>query len=1240
MSDLTSVTNINEDIPRDQGLKAALDKCALVAKEGYEIAKENNIELLKLIQESAENLDNIKKTAFSDDAKIPGYYNNFIKEVEEANQKLQLLHDDVQTDLQNQKSNLNLFNVVVYGRTKAGKSTLMETLTKGNGQSIGKGAQRTTLDVRGYKWNGLTVFDTPGIAASAEEGREDEKLAYHAAKYADLIIFLFSDDAPQQEEALAFSLLKKMGKPILGVINVKSSSSDRNYSKMRLRDIKKKLTLERLDLIKQQFLELASANGEACENVKFVYTDLHAAFLCNLKEPAELVAQAPELYSLSKFADVEQAIIDEVKNKGSFLQYKTFIDIIYKECLDVKDALITNGLNSGTVAEALNKNLDKLDRMRNRFIEDSQSKIQAFYKNLESDLRREIGWFAEDNYDNKYAGEDWNRLLQKKDIQGRCKRFLEGLGSDCENLLSEFTNEFKEQLTLSLRLNGTNIEGVKISNTLENLQSGIKIATALYAAATLNPVIAVGGFIVSKVFGLFGKSREDKIQDAIWDMEDALSDNIYSIMYKVRDNVDTAFKDGIVEGYLDKAVAQFKKMMLDMHRFEENHLVMAEKLNKELLYNCNINMILRALDTIGQEEYDIANVARIPGEVFLIEWNGDSTITKQNQEKLSALLQEKIIILSDLGDESYFCIEVASRILSLPEECFVYDDDKDIIEFTADCEESYNVCRCYKSLVEQIIGCAVKICPSQYNIDGKATLETESEFYMEWFDPEADFEDPVVQCEIATCYYYGKGIERNYEKAREWNEKSAAQGYYKGILNLGINYYFGNGCEENEEEAERLFKLAVEKTRAAAGKGESEAARSLWFCYWNEFGVECDKNEALKWLRKAAEQGNAKAQFDLGNILNREPDDISDIGDFCEANKWFTLAAEQGNVDAQFELAVNYYQGIGVKEDNDEAFKWFSKAAQQNHAEAWGYLFEMFLNGYGVKADLHKAQTCLMNSANAGDNYSMELLGRAYEDGAYGLNEDFSQAVYWYERAAHKDNLNAIQKLSYLYWAGKGVEPSQAKAYYWGKKAFGNFEEDEIEGYVWWILASIYQTGVQDETVGVDVEWDLNKAREYYHKAAQTGVEDAKALIRQYPWNSPELDLNDPETERCIGNNYYNGNGVEKNYNEMIRWYRYSASQNYGSGTYNLAWCYDNGYGVKKSNKLAQKYYKKAFELSREPAEQGDVKHQFVLGLCYHFGLGVEKSIWDAVEWYEKAAAQGHESAKKNLKSLKGNFYF
>ena len=51
------------------------------------------------------------------------------------------------------------FAITLFGRTTAGKSTLMTILTHGDGSQIGNGSQRTTRDVRTYDYHGLKVTE-------------------------------------------------------------------------------------------------------------------------------------------------------------------------------------------------------------------------------------------------------------------------------------------------------------------------------------------------------------------------------------------------------------------------------------------------------------------------------------------------------------------------------------------------------------------------------------------------------------------------------------------------------------------------------------------------------------------------------------------------------------------------------------------------------------------------------------------------------------------------------------------------------------------------------------------------------------------------------------------------------------------------------------------------------------------------------------------------------------------------
>ncbi len=56
--------------------------------------------------------------------------------------------------------------------------------------------------------------------------------------------------------------------------------------------------------------------------------------------------------------------------------------------------------------------------------------------------------------------------------------------------------------------------------------------------------------------------------------------------------------------------------------------------------------------------------------------------------------------------------------------------------------------------------------------------------------------------------------------------------------------------------------------------------------------------------------------------------------DEAEAVKWYRKAAEQGLATAQFNLGLKYERGEGVAKDHGKADKWLHKAADQGYAPA------------------------------------------------------------------------------------------------------------------------------------------------------------------------------------------------------------------------------------------------------------------------------------------------------------------
>jgi len=118
----------------------------------------------------------------------------------------------------------------------------------------------------------------------------------------------------------------------------------------------------------------------------------------------------------------------------------------------------------------------------------------------------------------------------------------------------------------------------------------------------------------------------------------------------------------------------------------------------------------------------------------------------------------------------------------------------------------------------------------------------------------------------------------------------------------------------------------VASMRKAAEQGDAAAQFKLGRIYYNGKGVPKDAAKAVEWWRKAAEQGNADAQFNLGVAYHTGEGVPKNL---VKAIEWYRKAAEQGDAQAQFNLAVAYDKDEGVPKDAAKAIEWYRKAAEQ-----------------------------------------------------------------------------------------------------------------------------------------------------------------------------------------------------------------------------------------------------------------------------------------------------------------------
>jgi TPR repeat protein len=164
--------------------------------------------------------------------------------------------------------------------------------------------------------------------------------------------------------------------------------------------------------------------------------------------------------------------------------------------------------------------------------------------------------------------------------------------------------------------------------------------------------------------------------------------------------------------------------------------------------------------------------------------------------------------------------------------------------------------------------------------------------------------------------------------------------------------------------------------------------------------VSCGQSESFGTLSRAAEQGDAEAQWTLSARYGTGLD--SPMQDDELAAFWLQKAAEQGLAGAQSDLGLYYDTGRGVPKDYVQAAEWFRKAADQGIWQAQSNLGEMYENGRGVPQDFVQAVAWYRKAAQQGWPSPQYDLAKMYENGR-GVPRDYAEAYKWYSIATTEE---------------------------------------------------------------------------------------------------------------------------------------------------------------------------------------------------------------------------------------------
>lgn len=257
--------------------------------------------------------------------------------------------------------------------------------------------------------------------------------------------------------------------------------------------------------------------------------------------------------------------------------------------------------------------------------------------------------------------------------------------------------------------------------------------------------------------------------------------------------------------------------------------------------------------------------------------------------------------------------------------------------------------------------------------------------------------DPESQFSLGLKYFRGEGKKRDHNEAAKWFLKAARQNHDKSQFQLGIMYEKGIGFKQDTAKARHWYKMAANSglqvakqalsdlktnnlTRVESqqkNKVDSSNPASNVISHDN-LNLDTDQLLSLKSkpifpLLKNATNGDIRAQYEIGLKFLSGNDGVEK--NINQALKWLKVAANNEHTGARLKLGKLYLDGVDVDRDYRTAASWLEKAAFAGDSEAQLTLGDLYKNGQGVEQNSTTAIMWYRKSANQGHTEARKRLG-------------------------------------------------------------------------------------------------------------------------------------------------------------------------------------------------------------------------------------------------------------------------
>jgi len=667
-----------------------LADCAETAREAYKRVFKYQKECEDIILELNNNLDKVASELLN---KKDARYFEFSKALEKvfalqkySNNGLQDLKDSIKI----KRKHLKDFTITLFGRTKAGKSTLRESITKnGDGSTIGLGYLHFTKEAGDYRWKGLRILDTPGVEGYGGE-REAEK-AREVIDQTDVVVFLTTDESQQPGEFDEMERLIEINKPYFVVLNIKDKLTEPVYLKRFFKYKAKIFSKEVIEEHKKRIISETKRIG--IHNVNIIWISALASciaqfaergfnsqnkndFIATIQHPQLqsiikwflnnlTTADAQRLWQLSQIDKVYERIAIEVNTHGKQRRVLTFFDsIIYFIDTIIKMLWQCQREIQAQVRFMLDKKRE-LKNFFDNFIKESNLKIERKCEELFRPIKEWIPGFVDEYFGEKSAQNVLNRELnnEMKKIEKEMNSLIEEIKKDLEAQLYEFYQQYQydvatiepEPLEIGEFRKGQKGKVLKWTGVWLGGVAAMAFTMGEIAATNFwNPVgwIAASASVVVGFLGWLIEEDEKKewlkakrnAKERLWnwiDKRERKTRGAYKTwFYK---NITTEGRKAMLEPF-SKYISSIFHIADILREYAHRLMELQNKMNKELF------AWLIKLEGLDCLENDILSIARELGFATKIILSNNMHIDARVKKNLEKLCNEHILIFNDDGD--------------------------------------------------------------------------------------------------------------------------------------------------------------------------------------------------------------------------------------------------------------------------------------------------------------------------------------------------------------------------------------------------------------------------------------------------------------------------------------------------------------------------------------------------------------------------------------------------------------